>query len=124
MDNNPILNSITQDQLIPEHDCFKVGDGVKVHTRVREGDKERTQVFAGIVIARRGHGISEAFTVRRVASGEGVERVFPLHSPNIEKIVVDRVSVVTRARLYFLRNRIGKAAGKVKEKRFSASEKN
>ena len=116
MDTNPILSALTKDQLKPDHDCFKVGDGVKVHTRVREGDKERIQVFAGIVIARRGHGIGETFTVRRVAYGEGVERVFPLHSPNIEKIVVDRESVVTRARLYYLRDRVGKAATKVKIK--------
>ena len=121
MDNHPVLDSITKDQHIPAHDCFKVGDGVKVHTCVREGGKERIQVFNGIVIARRGHGISETFTVRRVVYGEGVERIFPLHSPNIKKILVERESVVTRARLYYLRGRIGKAASKVKEKRVLVS---
>ena len=123
MDTNPILDALTQDQCKPAHDCFKVGDGVKVHTRVREGDKERIQVFAGIVIARRGHGIGQTFTVRRVTYGEGVERVFPVHSPNIEKIVVDRESVITRSRLYYLRDRVGKAATKVKEKRTVESKR-
>ena len=96
---------------------FEIGDTVDVHLKILEGNKERIQVFAGIVIARRGHGIGQTFTVRRVAYGEGVERVFPVHSPNIEKIVVDRESIVTRSRLYYLRDRVGKAATKVKEKR-------
>ncbi len=112
----PILKEITASQL-KEVASFKVGDGVRVHTRVREGDKERIQIFAGIVIARRGEGIESTFTVRRIASGIGVERVFPIHSPNIEKIEVDREAVVGRARMYYMRERIGKAATKVNEKR-------
>ena len=112
----PILREITNAQLQKRAE-FKVGDGVKVHTRVREGEKERIQIFGGVVISKRGTGIEEMFTVRRIASGVGVERVFPLHSPNIEKIEVDRDSVVGRARMYYIRDRIGKAATKVNEKR-------
>ena len=113
----PIIDEITKDQLKPGRDHFKVGDGVRVHTRVREGDKERIQIFSGIVIARKGHGIHETFTVRRISYGEGVERVFPTNSPNIEKIEVERESVTKRARMYFLRQRIGKKATKVDERR-------
>ncbi|MEX2382227.1 MAG: 50S ribosomal protein L19 [Opitutales bacterium] len=116
-----IVKEITQDQLKKDLAPFKVGDGVRVHTRVREGEKERIQVFAGIVIARKGSGIQETFTVRRIAYGEGVERVFPVHSPNVEKVVVDRESEVVRARMYYLRDRIGKEASKVKEKRFTGN---
>ncbi len=114
---NPIINELSEEQLQDDRGHFKVGDGVRVHTRVREGNKERIQVFAGIVIARKGHGIHETFTVRRISFGEGVERVFPVHSPNIEKVEVDRESVTMRARMYYLRERVGKAANKVKEKR-------
>jgi len=114
---NSIISDITKEQLKSDRDHFKVGDGVRVHTRVREGNKERIQIFAGIVIARKGTGVQESFTVRRISFGEGVERVFPVHSPNIEKIEVDRESVTMRARLYYLRDRVGKAANKVKEKR-------
>src|SRR5438045_9484154 len=89
---------------------FKVGDGVRVHTKVREGDKERVQVYAGIVIARKGSGIHETFTVRRLSYGEGVERVLPVNSPIIEKIEVERESEALKARLYDLRRRTGKAA--------------
>ncbi len=114
---HPIIKEITSVQIrnVPP---FKVGDGVKVLTKVREGDKERTQLFAGIVIARKGHGIHETFTVRRISYGEGVERVFPVNSPNIEKIEVDRESETGRARLYFLRDRKGKAAMQVNVKRY------
>ena len=112
---NHIIREITKKQLIDGRDNFKVGDGVRVHVKVREGDKERIQVFSGIVIAKKHGGISETFTVRRVVAGEGVERIFPLHSPNIAKIEVDRESVVMRAKLYYLRGRIGKEAMKVKE---------
>lgn len=114
---NAVINEITQEQLMPDRAHFKVGDGVKVHTRVREGNKERIQVFSGIVIARKGSGIHETFTVRRISFGEGVERVFPVHSPSIEKVEVDRESVTMRARLYYYRDRIGKAANQVREKR-------
>jgi large subunit ribosomal protein L19 len=114
---NPIINEISDAQLKQDIPSFKVGDGVRVHAKVREGDKERIQVFAGIVIARKGGGINESFTVRRISYGEGVERVFPLHSPNIAKIELDRESVPMRARLYYLRGRKGKAAMAIKTKR-------
>jgi large subunit ribosomal protein L19 len=117
MSNHPLIQFATQPQLKTargDHE-FKVGDGVKVSTKVREGDKERTQLFAGIVIQRKGGGIHETFTVRRISFGEGVERVFPVHSPNIAKIEVVRVSEVMRSRLYYLRDRVGKSATKVKE---------
>ena len=117
--NQDLLKEITKDQIKSDVANFKVGDGVRVHAKVREGDKERIQVFAGIVIARKGSGIHETFTVRRISYGEGVERVFPVNSPNIAKIEVDRDSVPMRARLYYLRDRIGKQASKVKEKRLA-----
>src|SRR5580693_6963335 len=104
---NPIINEITASQVKKDIPPFKV----------REGDKERIQVFAGIVIARKGHGIHETFTVRRISYGEGVERVFPVNSPNIEKIEVEQESENMRARLYYLRNRTGKAAVAVNKKR-------
>lgn len=114
---NPIIKEITSVQIKQDVPAFRVGDGVKVHTKVREGDKERVQVFAGIVIARKGHGVQETFTVRRISYGEGVEKVFPIHSPNIEKIEIERESEPMRARLYYLRGRKGKAAMAIKEKR-------
>jgi large subunit ribosomal protein L19 len=114
-----IVKEITQDQIKKDVTPFKVGDGVRVHTKVREGEKERIQIFSGIVIARKGSGIQETFTVRRISYGEGVERVFPVNSPNIDKVEVERESEVMRARLYYLRDRIGKEATKVKEKRFT-----
>ena len=95
---------------------FSVGDTVRVHTKVVEGDKERIQVFAGIVIGRRGRGLNETFTVRRISYGEGVERVFPVNSPRVEKIDVERRGKVRRAKLTYLRKRIGKSATAVKEK--------
>jgi len=113
---NPIIQEITAVQVKKDTTPFKVGDGVKVHTKVREGDKERVQIYSGIVIARKGHGIHETFTVRRISYGEGVERVFPVNSPNIEKIEVERVSEPMKARLYYLRRRLGKAAVAIKEK--------
>lgn len=113
---NAIIQEITAAQVKTDLTPFKVGDGVRVHTKVREGDKERVQVYAGIVIARKGQGIHETFTVRRLSYGEGVERVFPVNSPNIEKIEVERESETMRARLYYLRNRTGKAAMAIKAK--------
>ena len=95
---------------------FNVGDSVRVHTKVVEGDKERIQVFAGVVIGRRGHSLNATFTVRRISYGEGVERVFPLHSPRIDKIEIERKGEVRRAKLTYLRQRIGKGAMLVKEK--------
>jgi large subunit ribosomal protein L19 len=113
---NPIISEITAAQVNKTITPFKVGDGVRVHTKVREGDKERIQIYSGIVIARKGHGIHETFTVRRISYGEGVERVFPVNSPNIEKIEVERESENMKARLYYLRRRLGKAAVAIKEK--------
>ena len=101
---------------------FKVGDGVKVHAKVREGDKERIQIFAGIVIARKGSGIHETFTVRRLSYGEGVERVFPMNSPRIAKIEVVRPGKVRRSKLYYIRDKVGKSA-KIKELIVKKSDK-
>src|SRR5271165_5946865 len=115
---NPIIKEITASQVKKEIPPFKVGDGVRVHTKVREGDKERIQIFSGVVIARKGHGIHESFTVRRISYGEGVERVFPVNSPNIEKVEIESESEPMRARMYYLRNRTGKAAMAVKKKRY------
>ncbi len=111
-----IIEKINQEQLKKEVATFNVGDSVKVHTRVVEGEKERIQLFAGIVIARKGYGINEAFTVRKISYGEGVERVFPLHSPKVAKIEVTKIGRVRRARLHYLRERQGKEAMSVKEK--------
>ena len=111
------LTNIAKEQLIEGREDFTVGDGVRVHIKVQEGSKTRIQVFAGIIIARKGAGIAETFTVRKIASGVGVEKVFPVHSPSIEKVEIDRESVTMRARMYYLRDRIGKAANTVKEKR-------
>lgn len=110
-----IIEKINQEQVKKEVAAFNVGDTVKVHTRVVEGDKERIQIFAGIVIARKGHGINEAFTVRKISYGEGVERVFPLHSPKVAKIEVTKSGRVRRARLHYLRKRQGKEAMSVKD---------
>ena len=115
---NSIINEITAGQVKTNSTPFKVGDGVRVHTKVREGDKERVQIFAGVVIAHKGSGIHETFTVRRISYGEGVERVFPVNSPNIEKIEVEKDSKPGKARLYYLRGRSGKAAMAVKVKRY------
>ena len=117
---NPIIQEITANQVKHKIAPFKVGDGVRVHTKVREGDKERVQIFAGVVIAHKGSGIHETFTVRRISYGEGVERVFPVNSPNLEKIEVEKNAEVGRARLYYLRDRSGKAAMAVKEKRYDS----
>ena len=115
---NPIIKEITAHQINTGLPPFKVGDGVRVHTKVREGDKERIQIFSGVVIARKGHGIHESFTVRRISYGEGVERVFPVNSPNIDKIEIESESEPMRARMYYLRSRMGKAAMAVKKKRY------
>lgn len=111
-----IIEKIEGEQLKTDLKAFKVGDSVKVHTRVVEGDKERIQIYAGIVIGRKGTGLNANFTVRRVSYGEGVERVFPLHSPRIAKIEVERQGAVRRSKLNFLRDRKGKSATTVKEK--------
>ena len=108
------LKMIAQDSIKAEPPVITVGDTVKVHVKIREGEKERIKVFEGTVIARKGSGISETFTVRRVSYGVGVERVFPVHSPNVAKVETVRYGKVRRAKLYYLRSRAGKAA-KVKE---------
>jgi large subunit ribosomal protein L19 len=112
---NRILDAIEKEQQKSEASNFGVGDSIRVHTRVVEGDKERIQVFAGIVIGRKGRGLNETFTVRRISYGEGVERVFPLHSPRIAKIEVEQHGRARRARLNYLRKRKGKEATTVRE---------
>lgn len=114
--NQALLDKIESEQFRKDKPDFAVGDTVRVHTRVVEGDKERIQVFTGVVIARRGRGMNETFTVRRISYGEGVERVFPLHSPRIEKIEVERRGKVRRAKLTYLRKRVGRSALLVPEK--------
>ena len=109
------IQAFVNEQLKTEVPQFNIGDSVKVYIRITEGEKTRTQLFEGTVIAKHGGGISETFTVRRVSYGVGVEKTFPLHSPNVDKIVVFREAKVRRAKLYYLRSRVGKAA-KVKEK--------
>lgn len=109
-----VIEKIEQEQF-KQASKFNVGDTIKVHTRVVEGDKERIQVFTGIVIGRKGRGLNENFTVRRISYGEGVERVFPLHSPRVAKIEVERAGHVRRAKLNYLRGRQGKQAMQVKE---------
>lgn len=104
------VNAMTAEKNVKKHADLAVGDIVRVHVRIKENDKERVQVFAGDVIARDGAGITETFTVRRISFGVGVEKVFPFASPSIEKIEVTGHARVRRAKLYYLRNRTGKAA--------------
>ncbi len=111
-----ILNLVEKPNLREQPPVFEIGDTVDVHCRILEGEKERIQVFSGIVIARSGSGTREMFTVRRIVQGEGVERKFPLHSPRIAKVVVQRAGVTRRAKLYYLRDRVGKAV-RLKERR-------
>src|SRR6266704_94449 len=106
----------TEKEMTRHLDEFQIGDNVDVHQRILEGQKERIQVFNGVVIARRGEGMRESFTVRRIVQGEGVERVFPVHSPKIAKIEVKRTGEVRRAKLYYLRKRVGKAT-RLRERR-------
>ena len=108
------LKLIAQDSLKKEVPSFSIGDTVRIDVRIREGERERIQQFEGTVIARNGSGVSETFTVRRLSYGVGVERVFPLHSPNVAKVAIVRRGKVRRSKLYYLRDRVGKAA-KVKE---------
>jgi large subunit ribosomal protein L19 len=111
---NEVIKSIEQAQLKSEIPAFNVGDTIRVYAKVVEGSRERLQMFEGVVIKRQNGGVRETFTVRRIASGVGVERTWPLHSPRIDRIEVVRRGVVRRAKLYYLRDRVGKAA-KVKE---------
>jgi large subunit ribosomal protein L19 len=110
------IAKLEQEQLKSDIPEFRVGDSVKVHCRVVEGDKERIQLFAGIVISRKGSGLNSSYTVRKISYNEGVERVFPLHSPKVAKIEVTRLGKVRRARLHYLRGRKGKQAMSVKER--------
>ena len=109
-----VWKTITEGCLRPEMPVLNIGDTVRVHVRIKEGERERIQVFEGTIIAKRHGGISETFTVRRISYGCGVERVFPVHSPNVEKVEIVRRGRVRRAKLYYLRDRVGKAA-KVKD---------
>ena len=119
--NQAILDKIESEQFRKNPVDFGVGDTVRVHTKVVEGDKERIQIFTGVVIGKRGRGLNETFTVRRISYGEGVERVFPVHSPRVDKIEVERKGSVRRAKLTYLRKRIGKGAVAVKEKDTTAA---
>ena len=110
---NP-LEIIAASSIREDKPQFSIGDTIRVYVKIREGERERIQAFEGTVIARRGHGVSETFTVRRVSYGVGVERVFPYHSPNVDKVEIIRHGRVRRSKLYYLRDRVGKAA-KVKE---------
>src|SRR5437868_8086426 len=114
--NQALLEKIESEQYRKDKTTFGVGDSVRVHTKVVEGDKERIQIFSGVVIGRRGHGLNETFTVRRISYGEGVERIFPMHSPRVDKVEVERKGSVRRAKLTYLRKRLGKGATLVKEK--------
>jgi len=112
-----ILDKINKQQCKTDMPEFGVGDRVKVHVKIVEGKTERIQVFMGDIIARKGGGVQETITVRRVVAGQGVERVFPINSPRIDKIEVERHGKVRRSKLYYLRDKIGKAA-KIKEKKY------
>lgn len=109
------MKKIESEQFRKDDPKFHVGDTVRVHTKVVEGDKERIQIFSGVVIGKRGTGLNETFSVRRISYGEGVERIFPVHSPRVDKIEVERHGDVRRAKLTYLRKRIGKGATLVKE---------
>ena len=119
--SHKILAKVEASSLKTEVAPFAIGDTVDVHTRILEGDKERIQIFNGVVIARAGSGSRETFTVRRIVAGEGVERKFPIHSPKIAKIEVKRSGIARRAKLYYLRDRVGKSV-RLKEKRADTAE--
>ena len=118
---NRLMELVEDAGLKPDVVDFDVGDQVDVHLSILEGDKARTQIFAGVVISRRGSGMNEMFTVRRIVQGEGIERTFPLHSPKISKIDVKRTGAVRRAKLYYLRDRVGKAT-RLRERKGRAAE--
>ena len=109
-----LIEAFTNEQMKEELPVIRIGDTIRVHNKIKEGNRERIQMFEGTVIAKHGGGISETFTVRRVSYGVGVEKTFPIHSPNVEKVDIIRVGKVRRAKLYYLRDRVGKAS-KVKE---------
>jgi large subunit ribosomal protein L19 len=116
-----LLDLAEQSSLREKPLSFSIGDTVDVHTRILEGDKERIQIFSGIVIAQRGRGTTEMFTVRRIVAGEGVERSFPVNSPKVAEVVVKRHAKVRRAKLFYLRDRVGKAT-RLKERRAKVGE--
>src|SRR5438128_6999739 len=118
---NKLLTLVEESGYRKDTTEFNIGDQVDVHQRILEGQKERVQIFSGTVIARRGNGMRETFTVRRIVQGEGVERVFPLHSPKIAKVEMKRTGRVRRAKLYYLRDRVGKAT-RLRERRPKAGE--
>jgi large subunit ribosomal protein L19 len=119
-----LFDKIESEQFREQPLDFNVGDTVRVHTKVTEGAKSRTQIFGGVVMGRRGRGLNATFRVRRISYGEGVERVFPVHSPGVEKVEVERKGYVRRAKLNYLRDRIGKRALAVKAKDMRARRKN
>ena len=119
--NQALLDKIESEQFRKDAAEFSIGDSVRVHTKVVEGVKERIQIFSGVVIGRRGHGLNQTFTVRRISYGEGVERVFPLHSPRVDKVEVERKGRTRRAKLTYLRKRLGKGATLVREKEEKAT---
>jgi large subunit ribosomal protein L19 len=116
LNKGALFDKIEGEQFRKEPLKFNVGDSVRVHTKVVEGDKERVQVFAGVVIGMRGHALNKTFTVRRISYGEGVERIFPFHSPRVDKVEIERHGKVRRAKLTYLRNRVGKGAMAVEER--------
>lgn len=122
---NRLMQIVEDAQTRKDAGAFAIGDQVEVHQRILEGEKERVQVFSGVVIARKGEGMRESFVVRRIVQGEGVERTFPVHSPKIAKVEVKRTGAVRRAKLYYLRDRVGKATRlrerKVKEPKAPAA---
>ena len=109
-----LIKAFTNEHLKKDMPVVRIGDTIRVHNKIKEGARERIQLFEGTVIAKHGGGISETFTVRRVSYGVGVEKTFPIHSPNVEKVEIIRVGKIRRAKLYYLRGRVGKAS-KVKE---------
>jgi len=122
MNQQELIATVEQTAVKEKVPYFEIGDTVDVHCRILEGDKERIQVFSGVVIARSGSGAREMFSVRRIVAGEGVERKFPLHSPRIAKVEVTRAGVVRRAKLYYLRERVGKAV-RLKERRIDKDKR-
>ncbi len=119
---NKYIELVEKEHLKKELPEFHVGDNVDVHTKIKEGDKERTQVFSGVVIQQNGRGVTRTFTVRRIVTNEGVERIFPVNSPNVLKVVVKRKGQTRRAKLFYLRDRVGKATKLAERKNHLAGE--
>lgn len=119
---NKYIDLVEKDHIKKELPEFQVGDNVEVHTKIKEGEKERTQVFSGVVIQENGRGVTRTFTVRRIVLNEGVERIFPVNSPNVLKVVVKRKGQTRRAKLFYLRDRVGKSTKLVERKNHLKSE--